>query len=128
MNYEQMSDFDINKAVADTLLIAWHCRPGSSPSGSWEYSENYEHYGKGGKAIDLPDYCNNPADAWPILLENKISVMWNWSSQSECTAIGIKREQRDLGEYAKPIESDHINPLRAAMIVFLMMQESKCPS
>jgi len=58
--------------------------------------------------------CNNPADAWPIIVENKISLfairytesMW----QAEHPITGIFK---------------HENPLRAAMIVFLMMQEAE---
>lgn len=58
------------------------------------------------------DPCNNPSDAWPIILANKICInnfcKFGWCSDSE------------LGDYVY-----HENPLRAAMIVYLMMKESE---
>ncbi|WP_075180555.1 phage protein NinX family protein [Pantoea sp. 1.19] len=63
--------------------------------------------------------CNNPADAWPIIVANRIALMpdasehgahqW-WDAQSSCRAHGIQYQA---------------NPLRAAMICYLMMQESE---
>ena len=64
------------------------------------------------------DPCNNPADAWPIITANKISIY----AMSEIDGRGCWG-----AEAFYPNESYHFNdnPLRAAMIVFLMMQESK---
>jgi hypothetical protein len=45
------------------------------------------------------DFCNNPSDAWPILKEYCIDINWDGDSDSE--------------------------PLRDAMIVYLMMKESE---
>ena len=45
------------------------------------------------------DPCNNPSDAWPILKEYCIDINWDGDSDSE--------------------------PLRDAMIVYLMMKESE---
>lgn len=56
--------------------------------------------------------CNNPADAWPIILENKISIN-HWCT-GEWTADAID------GDF---VFSD--TPLRAAMIVYLQMMEQK---
>lgn len=65
------------------------------------------------------DPCNNPADAWPIIVDNGISL--------EC--IVINRHEKTWRAQFKPAYVKHHmndkNPLRAAMIVFLMMQESK---
>ncbi|HGH3390639.1 TPA: phage protein NinX family protein [Citrobacter freundii] len=66
------------------------------------------------------DYCNNPADAWPIIVDNRITVMIDdttteWSSasvQDFCDASAFQHF------------NCHKNPLRAAMITFLMMQDS----
>ena len=62
------------------------------------------------------DPCNNPADAWPILLENHIAVVpyRHTLPQAWPTAFGM----------ASKFTTEHANPLRAGMIVFLMMQES----
>lgn len=65
-----------------------------------------------GRIKGRKNYCNNPADAWSIIYQNGIS-------------IGIYGH----GEWgAATINHCHIdgtNPLRAAMIVFLKMQESQ---
>lgn len=64
------------------------------------------------------DPCNNPADAWPIITANKISIY-------------AMREKDGRGHWGAeafyPNESYHFNdnPLRAAMVVFLMMQEGE---
>lgn len=62
--------------------------------------------------------CNNPADAWPIITENKISIY----AMSETDARG-----KWGAEAFYPSEAYHFNdnPLRAAMIVFLMMKEGE---
>ena len=66
------------------------------------------------------DYCNKPSDAWPIILENKIGI----------DTIGFKGGEERVwwaelayDEYGSNHYAEHENPLRAAMIVFLMMGE-----
>lgn len=67
----------------------------------------------------LKDYCNNPSDAWKIIVDNGISL--------EC--IVVNRHEKTWRAQLKPAyvkhRVNHKNPLRAAMIVFLMMQEEK---
>lgn len=103
MDYSTLSDFEINRRVAEILhpdlaIIESKSRPpcacvtGQLPS-QWV------------------DYCNNPADAWLIIANNFISV--------------IPSIHRDIW-FADGQDVDttfHANPLRAAMIVFLMMQD-----
>lgn len=95
-DYSKMSDFEIN------------CRV---------HSEVMEISGL--DSFKAKDYCNNPADAWPIIVQNGISV--------EC--ITVNRHEKMWRALFKPAHVKHKqnnkNPLRAAMIVFLMMQESK---
>lgn len=76
----------------------------------------------GGDYIEFDfDPCNNPADAWPIIVGKQISLI------SRC-ANGEWKAQLHLGRddifdsYASCWDK---NPLRAAMIVFLMMKESE---
>ncbi|SUI52321.1 phage protein NinX family protein [Serratia marcescens] len=65
------------------------------------------------------DPCNNPADAWPIIVENKISIISMHS--------GGDGWQIDSGEDEEFVLHQQSNPLRAAMIVFLMMKDAeKC--
>lgn len=60
-------------------------------------------------------YTTNPADAWTIITEHKISIY--------AAILGDSRGE--WGAEASFTEHYHFhnNPLRAAMVVFLMMQE-----
>ncbi|WP_145569111.1 phage protein NinX family protein [Yersinia mollaretii] len=92
-DYSAMSDEDINKLVgghigfADKLMV-----------------------GTGQK-----DYCNNPADAWPIIMDNKISIR-NIYQACNCHDGWMA----NFLHVSSKIEN---SPLRAAMIVFLMMKD-----
>ncbi|WP_447873954.1 phage protein NinX family protein [Serratia fonticola] len=57
------------------------------------------------------DYCGNIAHIWPIILEKKICIM--------PLAWGGWRAMWEHGQ------ADNCNPLRAAAIVYLMMQEQQ---
>ncbi|MGH1529639.1 phage protein NinX family protein [Yersinia proxima] len=89
-DYSAMSDFEINKLVMSELDINPY------------------------RTLPLPNYCSNPADAWPIITRNEISIIFNWNECGLHAALselpGVYLETRD-------------NPLRTAMIVFLMMKE-----
>ncbi|WP_019210840.1 phage protein NinX family protein [Yersinia massiliensis] len=107
-DYSAMSDFEINHAVAK--LISLKLQSVSSllynKTGNWE----------------IFDPCNNPADAWPIIMANKISLMFDRSLEDGCNA-----EWCLASSPCDQIIVDHVIPdkiLRAAMIVFLMMKES----
>ncbi|HBT0444737.1 TPA: DUF2591 domain-containing protein [Klebsiella pneumoniae] len=124
-DYSKMSDFEINKMICD---VFWHDLRKSPECENKSFPQNtsivYMHNGYGGFSRD---YCNNPADAWPIIVGNKLSLINaddKWLCVTEGDAIdGI------AGDPVHMIYSDggveHENPLRAAMIVFLKMQESK---
>jgi hypothetical protein len=58
------------------------------------------------------DYCNSWADAGPIIENNHIGI----EHDGDCWLCVCFSENGSF-------ESEHDNPLRAAMIVFLMMQE-----
>ena len=109
MNYEEMSDFEINQAV--TCEVHGCQMWGVNKDGS------FYHCGVLGDAyIHQPvvDYCNNPSDAWPIILENKITIF-------------SPNDTHDDSLWMAELDESHMfsaNPLRAAMIVFLMMQEA----
>lgn len=115
MNYEDMSDFQINSAVAENVL--WNIRDceeiycnDKTGTCSWADGANWHKF----------DPCNNPSDAWPVILANRI--MLNpycaddlWKAEVPCGFDGFFKT------YATCY---HHNPLRAAMVVFLMMQEA----
>ena len=101
MNYEAMSDDEINHEVAKHSFDAgWLER----------------HYGKEGM---IPDYCNSWEDAGPIIFENKIGI--------ETTALSKEWIARTCSTTMSNMFFRchvHKNPLRAAMIVFLMMKDT----
>lgn len=123
-DYSKMSDFEINKAVAEQLykdkpsLIVQRDVP-SRPAVTV-----FCDIGDGEiVSILCADYCNNPADAWPIITENNISLIFDNPSSVMATSncVGWHSDEEP------PIHSSSNNPLRAAMIVFLMMKDvEKC--
>lgn len=103
MDYSKLSDFEINLQVNRALGMKHY------PN---QEKQIVEVFGD----VVIFDPCNKPADAWPIILENKI-----------CLRCKPNREDWDaftLGPegYTEEITYDK-NPLRAAMIIFLVMQE-----
>jgi len=122
MDYSKMSDFEINKLVADIAMNGtWHVKPShpDNDTGGWLYGSN------GIQTYDLPDYCNNPADAWPIISANRISIEFDAETQCDVpvewvTAYGIVGLKVHIVAHQLCDKA-----LRTAMIVFLMMQESR---
>ncbi|MBQ0207866.1 DUF2591 family protein [Providencia rettgeri] len=102
--YTELSDFEINKKVAEKLGLNF--KDGVIvKNGEWFYF----------------DPCNNPADAMPIIIENKI-----------CTAFDVFAEEHDGGNWvASPAygfanERTRSNNLyRAAMELFLLMKDAE---
>ncbi|QLY02282.1 DUF2591 family protein [Citrobacter sp. RHBSTW-00599] len=72
------------------------------------------------------DYCNNPVDAWPIIVGKKLSIINadnKWLCVPEDEPVnGVTGDAVHMIYSGDGVE--HENPLRAAMIVFLMMQDS----
>lgn len=94
-DYSKMSDLEINIMVSKSL-----------------YGE-LSNWHKGELNEGVVDYCNNPSDAWPIIASGRIGLNF---------VNGIWRAQSMMTGW---IELCHENPLRAAMIVYLMMKESE---
>lgn len=113
MNYAEMSDFEINLAVAklDDLIskILVPFQENDNPSiqciklGAWYWFNP----------------CNSWADAGPIIQENYLSIECDDMFDVPMSSSYWKAYNPDGAHYTD------VNPLRAAMIVFLMMQESK---
>ena len=119
MNYESMSDHRINALVTSSIF---DCN-------QWEYSDaEFYHCGMDGEGYysqPILDYCNDWSFGGPIIQKHKLSVMLDWELKGHYTAMGTVTEQRSLGSYDKLISFSHKEPLRAAMIVFLMMNEGE---
>lgn len=124
MDYSKLSDQEINKNVA----FALGCKevvPGIFMSDDRRY-EFEKPKNKGGYQFYF-DPCNNPADAWPIIVSNLISIEPDYEfidpSEEQVFASGAWIAEHCDGK-GTLLQSVDINPLRAAMIVFLMMQDS----
>ncbi|MGP2449050.1 phage protein NinX family protein [Pantoea stewartii subsp. indologenes] len=114
MNYSELSDFEINKAVAIACGYAEeNCEFGWSgkPDVGVEWNEET------GYPTKSFNYCNSWADAGPIIVSNLISL------KPVSLFVGGHRWFATKGEGDFYIKAADNNPLRAAMIVFLMMQE-----
>ncbi len=118
MDYSKMSDFEINKAVGEIALDRrWACKPGHSgnETESW-------YYGSADSFADplplLPDYCNSWADAGAIIQKHGITLAFfddEWTADFD--AYFVDGVEWNIGGVADK------NPLRAAMIVYLMMHD-----
>ena len=123
MDYSKMSDFEINKRVADIAMNGtWHVRPShpDNTTGGWLYGSN------GIQTYDLSDYCNNAADAWPIIIENRLAIIPD-STAGEWVAFNDFALYEGDWMFASDTawHANGTNPLRAAMIVYLQLQEAK---
>ncbi|HHN8391381.1 phage protein NinX family protein [Morganella morganii] len=103
--YRDKSDFEINKAVAIAL-------------GAYEVAtdifidKNRRYEFDKPKSQFFFDPCNNPADAMPIINEYGISLIYQEREFQFATNDGN-------------IECSISNPLKAAMIIFLMMKDAE---
>ena len=138
MNYSEMSDFEINKAVHKVLLDlgsvkeefrlcpqdftdvvknTWDKNDGdNSVIAVMRYKDSGGYNPFGGSR----DYCNSWSDAGPIIQENKIAIVpdgTEWVASTDTYFV-------DGAEWCiDGLWND--NPLRAAMIVFLMMKDEE---
>ncbi|MFV4845193.1 phage protein NinX family protein [Edwardsiella tarda] len=104
MNYAEMSDFEINRAVFMATGIDYEDISDVPIGGGSAIA-----FGDGCKWREY-DYCNNPADMWPLIVENEIATLpYGRNSLWMVSAKGCRYH--------------HTNPLRAAAIVYLMMKE-----
>lgn len=112
-DYSKMSDIEINNAVAKSI---------GGEINFDEYGSPYRldpcaisaYSGRDFDEVEF-DPCNNPEDAWPIIVKYGIGIIPFKNGLSESWDLGkglINGTVKDK------------NPLRAAMIVFLMMREA----
>lgn len=103
-DYTALSDEEINRAVGDVLELEWA-----------NLDNNYNglcYWENGELCVFNP--IKDPAVGWPIIVNFKIDIQFRTSMPNPVPM-------------AKNGDSYSINknPLRAAMIVFLIMQENK---
>ena len=101
MNYSEMSDFEIDVAVAGIIHPGRKITNFAGEAVVWF----------GNLETRIVRYCNSWTDAGPIILENRIGLT---------PSVDIWHAYSDEEDFLCSIA----NPLRAAMIVFLMMHEA----
>lgn len=121
--YRNKSDFEINKLIArlndgihiDDEITAIDCyiQAQSSPSSVLSCNGHISYL--------IYDFCNNPADAMPIVIENGICM--SYDAFSEWCDDGSWIAQPAYGFFDEWARSD--NYYRAAMICFLMMKDAE---
>jgi len=112
MNYDTATDFDINKAVAEALGILHE----ANTLEEIVWAKVPSDFEEGQEQIVIFSPCENPSDAWPIIVESGIDVLQN---SNDATAF------RPSGVNGAPVDYTHKNGLRAAMIVFLKLKEGE---
>ncbi|CAM3961392.1 phage protein NinX family protein [Serratia silvae] len=115
LGLSKVPDFEINKRVAESLGYIARIAPHYPESVElWRFETTF--YDKGNKYQGNADYCNNAEQAWPIIAENKISLVpyrFNGGFWEAHDKYGTGRSVPDK------------KPLRAAMIVYLIAQEQR---
>lgn len=124
VDYSKLSDFEINKAVALTV------NPVLAEKECYDISGRAVFHDKRGTCGF--SFISDPADAWPIIADSKITMLACddlWIACPSGSVIdGDTSESQSLmyvNSWSKCPCMVDINPLRAAMIVFLMMQDAK---
>lgn len=115
MNYEEMSDFEINGEVAKAsgLDVQYQSmRNDGMVLVVVKIDCGVERYYR------VPDYCGSWDDAGPVIFDNLICLVSPVIPRDEWVATWSS----DGGMWSvNDFTCRHKNPLRAAMIVFLMM-------
>lgn len=111
-NYEDMSDSQIAQKVF--FFVSGNL----CPNGGLAHISSDGFFFFDDKNIKRKfDPCNNPSYAWPIIIDNHMSI--------ECVTVNRHAFTYRVYHSASFTKSTHENPLRAAMIVFLKMNEDK---
>lgn len=112
--YTELSDFDINKKVAENLKLN---------TIAYERTEIVLFDDMDATPFDP---CNNPADAMPIIIENKISLLAG-DSNFWCARYGewnILPCPSGIG-FIEKAQVINDSPYRAAMELFLLMKDAE---
>ncbi|WPH65959.1 Nix [Enterobacter phage Mulvp2] len=117
IDYSQLSDFEINKRVSVAaglnVNMFFDVDEAYARGPVWTAPSGNCYAGIKSSKGNPFDPCNDPADAWPIIVEHRISI--------DCIHDQGKKWLAFSGDDCE-YRSTHKNPLRAAMIVFLEMQ------
>ncbi len=119
IDYSKLSDFEINQAVAEIMF------PGLSFRRLHDNHECAWHKDCRNNKFIRVNYCNSPNDAWPIIAQNKIDIDWGENTDVEVFGhVSANLYGSDGRMISHDVNTERHSALRAAMIVFLMMQEA----
>lgn len=114
-----MSDFEINARITGIVegedFSQWAVTADETAFYHCGFDGSQHH------SVDILDYCNNPSDMIPLVFENNISLI----KDCDCEEYYARPDFCDInGDFSV---NDgrfvmHENPLRAAAIVYLLMQ------
>lgn len=112
--YRDKSDFEINKTVAVNI------------NGADDVVEKFGRiYISDSDAMVSFSPCNNPYDAMPVIIENKITVAYDKLYENWRAHVGSVMGDGDWDYSIEPaINYCDDNYYRAAMICFLMMKDA----
>ena len=132
MKYEDMSDWEITRRVVEIrcqgqLIKFLPQEDILEPMTSGVMSDKLKIITESGRE-QVIDVCNNPSDAWPIIVENKISISHSialyradalvYNSKFD-NGFKIFKQDSQLGDTSSR------GALRAAMICFLKMKDAE---
>lgn len=123
MNYEEMSDFEINKAVLLIQDIDGDIESVTQRQSRIKCISN-QALVKIKEFDDVEKFnpCNDPSDAWPIIVENKFSIT-SWGNRNDFWMVSnCSSWDADNPTSINVVDK---NPLRAAMICFLKVKDAE---
>jgi hypothetical protein len=120
-DYSKLPDKEINRAVDKAL---GHAVYGDMEGLASARTPDAVHVVTD-EGDSMVDYCNSWADAGPIIVASSISLHAPSFREGWMAEFTGNDEDVNDGFEGDYFESRHQNPLRAAMIIFLIMKESK---
>lgn len=109
MNYEKMSDLEINRAVADH---------DGGYIGDCGHGEDLVKVGKKWRGIMMyleNDYCGNPNDTWHLIVKHKLCIQPPHIGSDLWFCFDVE----------SGVTTSDKNPLRAAAITFIKLMDAK---
>lgn len=118
--YTELSDFEINKKVADLVLNGEYIA-------SEEKQEVYLATMDGGEFLPIAyfDPCNSPSNAMLIIVENNISLRAPHLREGWMAEYTGSGDDVNDGFQADYFDAHNKNPYRAAMEVYLLMKDAE---
>ncbi|MEL7885049.1 phage protein NinX family protein [Serratia marcescens] len=118
-DYSKVPDYEINARVGESLGMTAHFI---------EHDGRVKFRDEKGRIQGTKDYCNNPADAWPIITDMRPNIIPERSKSGKWSiGVNIGKTLHEIDRKENNFTYVDANLLRGCMIVFLMMKDAeKC--